>query len=232
MIKMVQLLSLFLSVSILWPAIGPQSRAGTAAAGAFHTVSYVEVLVPARAQEIAALKEYQTASFKQDGFLGFELFEQTGRPGHFAFIETWRDQQAFDARGSAVQKNLMAKLDRSRLSDLDRRPYRTLTTLPPSGSTSSQTVYVITHVDVSPNPQVPVLLQRMAEESRRDDGNIRFDVLQHTMRANHFTVIEAWRDGKAHDAHAAAIHTTRYREELGPMLGSPLDERLFERVQP
>jgi quinol monooxygenase YgiN len=96
----------------------------------------------------------------------------------------------------------------------------------------AQTVYVITHVDVSPNPQVPVLLQRMAEESRKDEGNLRFDVLQHTMRANHFTVIEAWRDRKALDAHVAAAHTKQYREELGPMLGSPLDERLVERVVP
>jgi len=93
-------------------------------------------------------------------------------------------------------------------------------------------VFVVTHVDVSPSPQVAGLLQRLAEDSRKDDGNIRFDVLLHTMRSNHFTVIEAWRNRQALDAHAAAAHTREYREALGPLLGSPLDERLFERIQP
>ena len=124
---------------------------------------------------------------------------------------------------------LLARFD---VSDVDRRPYKTLTVNPASGTVNGQTVFVITHVDVSPSPQVALLLQRQAEESRKDEGNLRFDVLLHTMRSNHFTVIEAWRNRKALDAHAAAAHTRQYREALGPMLGSPLDERVFERIQP
>ena len=126
----------------------------------------------------------------------------------------------------------MDALQPIRISDLDRRPYKTLTENPAAGSTNGQTVYVITHVDVSPSPQVAVLLQRLAEESRRDEGNLRFDVLLHTMRSNHFTVIEAWRNRAALDNHAAAAHTKQYREELAPLLGSPLDERMFEGVRP
>ena len=34
------------------------------------------------------------------------------------------------------------------------------------------------------------------------------------------------------NAHSSAQHTRQYREALGPLLGSPLDERLFERLQP
>jgi quinol monooxygenase YgiN len=48
------------------------------------------------------------------------------------------------------------------------------------------------------------------------------------MRANHFTVIETWRDQASLDAHAAAAHTRQYRDEVLPLTGSPLDERVFK----
>jgi quinol monooxygenase YgiN len=200
-------------------------------ATAFHAVSYVEVVATAqgRASAVAALKNYQTAARMQDGFVRLEAFEQAGRPGHYVWVETWRDQDAFDKRASAVQVQLTDALRTIRISDVDRRPYKTMT-VAPIAPTTRDTVFVITHVDATPTPQLPMLLQRLAEDSRRDDGNLRFDILLHTMKSNHFTVIEAWRDRKALDAHAAAAHTKQYREEFGPMAGSPLDERVFERL--
>jgi quinol monooxygenase YgiN len=68
-------------------------------------------------------------------------------------------------------------------------------------------VIVIAHVNVTQSPAVPPMLRRLADASRLEPGNLRFDIVQHMMRANHFTVIEAWRDQKALDAHAAAAHT-------------------------
>jgi quinol monooxygenase YgiN len=75
------------------------------------------------------------------------------------------------------------------------------------------------------------MLKRLAEASRQDEGNVRFDVLQHMMRANHFTVIETWQNQKAFDAHVAAAHTKQYRDELQPMTGSPLDERVYKAIE-
>jgi quinol monooxygenase YgiN len=104
-----------------------------------------------------------------------------------------------------------------------------MTVAPAVGSTQ-RAVFVITHVDASPTPQLPALLQQLAADSRRDPGNLRFDIMQHTMRANHFTVVEAWRDRKALDEHAASAHMRQYREAYGPMAGSPLDERVYTAV--
>jgi quinol monooxygenase YgiN len=71
----------------------------------------------------------------------------------------------------------------------------------------------------------------LAEASRKEPGCLRFDVLQHTMRANHFTVVEVWENQKALDAHAAAAHTKQYRGVLQPISGSPLDERVYKTVE-
>ena len=193
------------------------------------TVTYIEVMPSASSRAIAALTEYAAGSSKQDGYIRFELFEQAGRTGHFVAIETWRDQKAFDAREGTPQKQLLDKLQPIRVSDIDRRPYKTLTAAPASASRNA--VYVISHVDFAGYPPGPMLLQKHAEESRRDEGNLRFDVLQGTTRMNHLTIIETWQNQKALEAHAAAAHTKQYRDVLGPVTGSPLDQRIFEAVE-
>src|SRR2546425_321215 len=79
---------------------------------------------------------------------------------------------------------------------------------------NGRAIVMIAHVDVTTGPQPPIMLRRLADASRQEPGNVRFDVMQHTMRANHFTVIETWRDQKAFDEHLAAAHTKQYRDEV------------------
>ena len=196
-----------------------------------YAVSYVEVMPSARAMAIAALKQYRDASRKQEGYGRLDLFEQIGWPGHFAVFESWRDQQAFEAHNAAAQKPLLDALQPIRVSGFDQRPYKTLTVAPAAPGPAGGTISVVSHVDVSQDPRVPVMLRQLAEASRQEDGNLRFDVVQHTMRANHFTVIETWRNQKALDAHTAAAHTRQYRDELQPMTGSPLDERVHKPIE-
>jgi quinol monooxygenase YgiN len=210
-------------------SVGPQARPDTTADTAFHAVSYVEVMASSTATAVAALKRYRDASRMQDGYVRVDLFEQVGRPGHFTVVETWRDQKAFDAR-TTVQKSLQDALQPIRVSDYDQRPYKTLT-IGAAPAANSRAISVVSHVDVNPDPRVAMMLKRLAEASRQDEGNVRFDVLQHTMRANHFTVIETWQNQKAFDAHVAAAHTKQYRDELQPMTGSPLDERVYKAIE-
>jgi quinol monooxygenase YgiN len=197
----------------------------------FYAVSYVEVMASSRAAGAAALKAYRDASRKQDGFVRIDLFEQVDRPGHFSVVETWRDQKAFDARAAAAQKPLMDALQPIRVSGYDQRPYKTLSVESSSVTVNPRSVSVVSHVDVSQDPKVPVMLRRLAEASRQEEGNLRFDVIQHMMRANHFTVVETWRDDQALHEHAASAHTKQHRDELQPMTGSPLDERVYKSIE-
>jgi quinol monooxygenase YgiN len=205
------------------------ASAQTEVNAALSVVAYVETRAAAADAARVTLKRYRDASRTQDARV--EVFEQIGRPGHFAIVETWRDQPAFDARNDSAHGQLLDALQAIRVSGYDQRLYKTLTTAPEVAATEQGTVYVIAHVDVAPNPQVPVLLARVAEASRQEAGNLRFDVVQHTLRANHFTVIERWRSQQALDAHVAAAHTRQYRDELQPLTGSPLDERVYTSVE-
>jgi quinol monooxygenase YgiN len=196
-----------------------------------YTVSYIEVQPASRAAAAGALKAYRAAVGKEPGFVRLELFEQVDRPGHFCFLEAWTDSKASDAHmAGPSMKQLRSAVDAYRLSDFDQRPYKDLTVTPP-GTVNDQTLYVITHVDIGGAAgTIPALLQRLSEASRKEEGNRQFDVLQHTMRANHFQIIEAWRNAAALAAHAAAAHTREYRNTLQASLGSPLDERIYRMV--
>jgi quinol monooxygenase YgiN len=224
---------LILLCSLLAAGPGLQAQPDPPADKTFYAVSYVETRASSSKEATEALHRYRDASRRVDGFVRIDLLEQLGRPGHFFVLETWRDQQAFDARDAAIQKQLLTSLESIRVSGYDQRPYKTLTTGRAPAQADGQAVYVISHVDVAPNPQAPPpgpLLTTLAETSRKEPGNLRFDVVQHTMRANHFTVIEGWRNQQAFDAHVAAAHTRGYRDTLQPLTGSPLDERVYKSI--
>jgi quinol monooxygenase YgiN len=222
--------ALLVSLIVTLPATAGQAQVSAPADTTFFAVSYVEAR-PAEAKTAGgALTRYRAASRTQTGFLQADVFEQIGRPGHFAIVEVWRDRETFDARDPSAQRGLLAELEPIRVSGYDQRPYKPLSTASGRPSTDSAVVFVVSHVDVAPNSQAPALLRRLAEASRQEDGNLRFDVVQHMMRANHFTVIEAWRNQQALDAHVAADHTRQYRDELQGLTGSPLDERVYSAV--
>ena len=207
------------------------AQAPTATDTNFYTVAYVDVMPYAKATAVAAFKQYRDASSKEPGFVRFELFEQDGRDGHLSLIETWANPGAYDTHAAATaSKEWRSKIDTIRLSDYDQRPYKTLS-LGPTPSSEAQ-IFVITHVDIGgQGTNAAELLKRLAEASRKENGNIRFDIIQHTMRANHFTVIEGWRNRQAVSAHAAATHTRQYRDGLAPIAGSPLDERIYQPLK-
>ena len=91
-------------------------------------------------------------------------------------------------------------------------------------------VYVITHVDIlgnTNNATAMPMLRQFAEDSRKDPGNVRFDVVQMVGRANHYTIVEVWQSRQAFEAHNAAEHTKQFREKIHPILGSPWDDGMF-----
>ena len=203
--------------------------------GTVHPVAYVDVLPASRSAAVTAFKAYRETSAREAGYVRVDAFEQVGRPGHLAVVETWRDQGAFDAHvGGAAAKQLQQTLEKIRVSGYDQRPYKPLSVAPSRPATGSAAVHIVSHVDFAGAGALaaaPGMLQQLAEASRKEPGNLRFDVLQHVMRANHFTVVESWTNQAALDAHAAAGHTRQYRDALQPITGSPLDERVYTAVE-
>lgn len=87
--------------------------------------------------------------------------------------------------------------------------------------------YVVSYIEATPaaKDQAADMLKRLAEQSRKDAGSIRFEVLQRIGYPDQFALLEVWEDLKAQEAHGAAAHTQAFRDKLKPLLRAPYDER-------
>jgi quinol monooxygenase YgiN len=81
-------------------------------------------------------------------------------------------------------------------------------------------VYIVTYFDVAPPTavQAATLARQYAEASRKENGNVGFEMLAELGRPNRLAILEAWRDKTAHEAHGAAASTTAFRDKLQPLL--------------
>jgi quinol monooxygenase YgiN len=98
---------------------------------------------------------------------------------------------------------------------------------------AQERLYVVTYVDLMPNyaDDGSKVLQKYASDCRKEKDIVRFELFHDIGRKNHFTMVGAWENRAAFDAHLEADHTRQFREKLQPMLGSPLDERLYNVMQ-
>jgi quinol monooxygenase YgiN len=201
--------------------------------GPVYTVVYFEVAPTEGPQTAAAARQYAEASGKEDGNLAFEIFQEIARPSRFAVVEVWRDKKAAEAHGKAAAANALGqKLQPAMIDGFGVRQHSGFSLAAPKGQIPSDAIYVVTHVDVFPTgkDQAAELVKVQAEAARKDDGNLRYDVLQWDGHPNHFTLVEAWRDRKAFDASSAAAHTKEFRQKLMPLEGALYDERLYQPV--
>ena len=201
-----------------------------------YAVTYIEV-EPARADASRRLLARYQEALKDRGALEFAVFEQIGRAGHFVIVEQWPSAKAReDNAASAASREFRSALAPLLIAPYDERPHFALSTGPQSTGTRAATpaavptaVYVVTHVDIVPpkRDEGAAEVRKLAEASRGTAGNARFDALVQASRLNHLTLVEAWTDAAAREAHSAANPTRSFRTALGPISGALYDERLY-----
>ena len=90
-------------------------------------------------------------------------------------------------------------------------------------------VYVVIYFDVAPPAaeQTAALARQHVEASRKEAGNVGFDMFAEIGRPNRLAILEIWRDKPAYDAHGTAASTAAFREKLQPLLISGTGIRVF-----
>ena len=193
-----------------------------------YLVSYVEA-IPASRDQVAALLKQLADNDRRQGAVRSEVLERTTEPNQLLVLEVWKDQRTLASSGEAAQtKALRERLAPLLLAPIDERRC-VATMVVPSGERSAG-LYVVTHIDVPGNSRDAAmrLMQPFIDQSRKDPGNVRFDIVHQADRTNHFTAIEAWADQKADDAHELASHTKTFRGGITPLLGALYDQRRYK----
>ena len=121
--------SLYFLFSIAIPVLGfaQAARADEASDAAVYVVSYIEVMPPSQGEAMALLRQYREASRKDAGNVRLEVLQQSSRPDHFALVEMWQDQQAFEAHAMAAHtRQFRDKFQPMSGSLYDERLYKAL----------------------------------------------------------------------------------------------------------
>jgi quinol monooxygenase YgiN len=195
----------------------------------FYTASYVEVGPVLAKVGATALLAYREAGRKDQGAVILDVFQRVEQPNQFVVLGAWADQKAFEGHtAGAASKKLSEKLATLLASPVDIRTHDGIAASP--SRTGKDPIIVVTHVDVLPanKDTAANALEQLSDQSRKQSGNLRFDVWRQTGRPNHFTVIEAWANRGAFDLHQMQKDTREFRGKLAPMLGALYDERLYK----
>ena len=88
-------------------------------------------------------------------------------------------------------------------------------------------IYVVRYIEVAPGAEGKTegLLKQLAEASRKEAGNQRFEILQRSSPANQFATFEIWKDKEAQDAHVAAASSKSFADAVAASLIAPIDDR-------
>jgi quinol monooxygenase YgiN len=199
-------------------------------AGARYVVSYIEVSPTAAVEGTRLVRQFRDASRAERGNLRAEALQRIGQSQQFVLVYVWADQDAADAHATAAGSvQFRDKLKAIENAPIDERVHSPLAVGTLTAGANRSVVAVVTHVDVVP-PQresASAMIKQLADDSRKDEDNLRFEALTQTSRQNHFTLVETWRNRRAADAHAMAAHTRAFRDKLLPVSGSLYDQRFY-----
>lgn len=90
-------------------------------------------------------------------------------------------------------------------------------------STATSPVHVVAALQTRPEQvdELVAVLTDLAHESRRQPGNLRFDVHQQSTDPTRLITVEHWDGAAAADAHMASPHVGAALGKLGPLLAGP-----------
>jgi len=203
--------------------------AADALAGPVRVLTFIETTSDGADRCKASLKEY-AAAHRQHGTQALVL-QELARPEKFVLLESAESTEDPRAPGATLEEALGTLL----AAPPDRRNNREFGDASGAAAAdagTSASVYVVAHLDMAPPERAKgeAALLRIREAARKSAGNLRFDVWQQTDRPNHFNLIAVWTRRAKFNEFAASPAAREFRKSVASSLGSPYDERLYDRV--
>jgi quinol monooxygenase YgiN len=89
-------------------------------------------------------------------------------------------------------------------------------------------IYSVIYLEVMPTSTADgrALLKRYREATRKEDGNLRCEVVQRIGQPYQFAILEVWKDQRAFEAHGKGANSREMRESIAAIRNAPTDERV------
>jgi quinol monooxygenase YgiN len=205
------------------PAQAPENGPG-------FIVTYVEAPAAKSAALAADVQGYARQIENGPGKPKVTILKEIGRPSRMVVMEQWADLSSPAVAQAGA--GLAAKVQPDALAPMDRRVNHPLT--PDLAQIASSAFVVLMHVDIGGGAaaagQTTVQAQRDAVMAA--PGAVGYEVAVQDQHTNHFALCEVWKSRAAYEAYTATGPAEDFRGQLAALIGSPFDDRFYERVGP
>jgi quinol monooxygenase YgiN len=225
-------LSLRLVLVLLWPISIVASA--EVRAESLWALTFIEVRVGARGHAGGVLRQQASALREHTSWPAqMMLLQEVSRPERFALVE--REKPEVSTGAGREMQSVTEPLTDELTAPPDLRMNREFGEIALATGAKADVranVYVIAHLDMGTpdRARVEAALRELSVAARQSEGNLRFDIWQQIDRTNHFNIVSGWIGESQFRAFAASRAARDFRQAVGPLLGSPYDDRLFRRV--
>jgi quinol monooxygenase YgiN len=219
---------LFLLALLLTPASSPSSEVG---AGSVVTLTFVEVRAEMRGHAAGVLRKHANdVREHQASTAQMIVMQELSRVERFAVFERGVSRVGgteVHALTADITGDLTAPPDRRLNREFDDDGPETGPRVDPRAN-----FYVVAHLDIATPDRSGVerSLLKFAAAARQTDGNLGLEILQQIDHPNHFNLVSAWLGEQPYRVFVASPAAVEFRQAIGPLLGSPYDDRFFRRV--
>ena len=204
-----------------------------------YDLVFMEVMPQDVPKAVALLRTATDEARQSAGNIGFVSLQRYEIPTQFAMIGVWKDHASLLAYQSAPgTQKFLAALAPLLIAPYDERPHAAVWTEPARdrkvlSSHDRNMVIVLTHIDMfAINKPVGLkLLSALYPPSRKQQGNLAFDVLNQSSRLNHFSLFQAWTNLAAFNDYVEEIYVRKFRDAEIKIGGSLYDQRIFQVIQ-
>lgn len=77
-------------------------------------------------------------------------------------------------------------------------------------------IQIVAHIELKPGTREELMpvLKTLVEESKKEEGNIAYDLFEHLKNPDKFVMIETWASKEAIDAHSKMPHYINFGKAL------------------
>lgn len=221
-----------LSFALLLMAMAPAGYS-QAPDHAAYVLTYIDVLSEAAPQVRDLLVRYLHTSAGIKGRLGAAALEEIGRPERFALLELWDSEADGRAqRASAAMVAMAQQLAGFSAGYEDRRFFEARPVTEGAAPDFAAPVQSIAHLDlIGPLPsEAGQFINDLPAQLHLLPGNLGAALLPQLGRGNHLSLWVQWHDQSSWRAALGSALSRRMRSTLGPHLGSPYDERVYQML--
>ncbi|BCG57129.1 putative quinol monooxygenase [Paenibacillus sp. URB8-2] len=92
-------------------------------------------------------------------------------------------------------------------------------------------IHAVFHVNPERRETFLVETGPLVAASQAEEGNLSYELYEHSEQKNVFIMVETWRDSEAVKFHNATSHFTAFAGKAGEFLSAPLDVKVYSAEQ-